>query len=150
MRIYLFAAAVAVLGISPITLRAEPAKGKDSRKSEAGPSKDAKKEPTVTRTKTGAVQFEALRIETEKEGPGVIFIDNWTPSTKREFSDEAKGELDTRLLEIRSLNRSFDSRVRQVPDDRQIQRETATRETERKLLSLDVGRVKTDRATVQR
>jgi len=158
MRTYLLIAAAAVAVIAaPRGVRAEAAKGKAPAKadktaaSDKSASGEAKKdEPKVTRTKTGAVQFEALKIETEKEGPGVIFIDNWSPSTKREFGDEAKGELDVRFMEIRSLNRTFDARIKQAPDAEQIRRESATRETERKLLSLDIGRVKTDRATVQR
>ncbi len=154
----LIAAAAAAIVVAPRGARAEAAKGKAPAKSDktaAASDKPAsgeakKDEPKVTRTKTGAVQFEALKIETEKEGPGVIFIDNWSPATKREFGDEAKGELDVKFMEIRSLNRTFDARIKQAPDAEQIRRESATRETERKLLSLDIGRVKTDRATVQR
>lgn len=128
-------------------------KGKADAKAGAKPAADTgkkEKEVVTTRSRSGAVQFEALRIETEKEGPGVIFIDNWTPSTKREFDDEAKSELDRVFMDIRGLNRSFDRRIKQAPDVTQIQRENAARDAERRLLSLDQGRVKTDRATVQR
>lgn len=152
MRTYLFiAAALAVVASVPGIARAQ-AKGKPADKPAAAADPAAKKdkEPAVTRTKTGALQFEALKIETEKEGPGVIFIDNWTPATKREFGDDAVNELDRIFMDIRGLNRSFDRRIKQAADEKQIQTESATRETERKLLSLDIGRVKTDRATVQR
>jgi len=153
MRTYLLiAAALAAVASVPGFVRAQ-AKGKPADKPAAAAGTDAKKdakEPAVTRTKTGALQFEALKIETEKEGPGVIFIDNWTPATKRDFGDDAVNELDRIFMDIRGLNRSFDRRIKQAADEKQIQTESATRETERKLLSLDIGRVKTDRATVQR
>ncbi len=152
-------AAVAAVSATPMASWAEPpakpasvaAKPVPVASASAATRKDSK-EPGAKTSKSGVVQFDALTIETQKEGPSVIFIDNWTPATKSDFADEAKSELDQVFMDIRSLSRSFDTQTRQAPDVRQIEHESKDQQVKRNLLSLDIGRTRDgNRAvTVQR